>query len=265
MKKTLLEIVIDILNVIDGDEVNSISDTVESLQVAKDVENVYYDLIGRKDWQFLRKFRELYSLSDGDRPTHLLLPENASKVEALFYNKRREAGGRRQQSEVYFKYPDEFLLYVNQRDDTADNYRLITDVDGAKFTIRTDAHPTYFTSFDDKHIVMDAYDSDIEDTLQGEHSQLIVYMIPQWYTKNDFIPELPAEMFPLFISEAMTFCISKKEDNVIQKTEQTAKRHQRHLSQTHGRVQSGVRYPDYGRKSIKGSSTRRSAHFGPRS
>ena len=89
MKKTLLEITIDVLNAIDGDEVNSISDTVEALQTANDIQNVYYDLIARKDWQFLRKMRKFYSLADGDRPTHLIVPENISKLELVNYNKKR--------------------------------------------------------------------------------------------------------------------------------------------------------------------------------
>jgi hypothetical protein len=262
MKKTLLEITIDVLNVIDGDEVNSISDTVESLQTAGDIQTVYYDIIGRKDWQFLRALKTLSSASDGDRPTHLILPEHTSKIETLAYNKRKLGSERNYYKQVHFKYPDEFLLYVNGRDNTAENYQEVVDVSGVKFTIRNDAHPMYFTSFDDKYIVMDNFNSNIEDTLQGQHTQALLFTHPTWSVDDGFVPELPAEMFPMFIAECMTYALAKKDDQIIQKTQQTATRHQRHLSQTHGVVQGGVRYQNYGRTPRKAGATNRSPLFG---
>ena len=265
MKMTLLEMVIYVLNASDGDEINSISDTIEAYETATDIRTVYYDIIGRKDWQFLRVLTTLDSVGDSDKPTHLLIPEHTSKMETLSYNKRQSIGGRNLYKQVYFKYPDEFLIYCNGRDNTADNYEEITDVNGAKFVIRTDAHPTYFTSFDDKYIVMDAYDSDIENTLQGANTQALIFKHPVWSMTDNFTPELPAEMFSMFLAEAMSFKLAKDNDMLIQKTEQTAGRHQRHLSQTHGVVQGGVRLPDYGRTSRKTGSTRRSALFGPKS
>ena len=153
MKSALLELTQDVMNAIDGDEINSISDTVESLQVSNDIKNVYYDLIGRKDWQFLRKLKPFVSISDLDKPTHLKIPDNTSKMEFLLYNKRKEVGGRNFYTELNFKYPDEFLLSVNQRDNTLSNYQLVTDFDGAILTVRNDEHPTYFTSFEDKYII----------------------------------------------------------------------------------------------------------------
>lgn len=266
MKQTLLELTQAVLNAIDGEDVNSISDSVEALQVATDVKDVYYDLIGRKDWQFLRKLKTLDSVGDSAHPTHLLLPENASKMEFLMYNKQKLGNSRRFMKEVFYKYPDEFLLEVNNRDNTLSNYDLITDFDGAIITIRNDENPTYFTSFDDVYIVMDSYYSAIEDTLQGSNTQISLFMTPAWSMVDEFTPELPSEMFPLFLSECKAYSQARKDDVLIQKMEQTAKRQQRHLSQTHGVVQAGVRYPDYGRNGSKsrGSDTR-STIFGPRS
>lgn len=264
MKQSLLELTIDVLDAIDGDEVNSISDSTESLQISNLIKNVYYDLIGRKDWQFLRKLKSFDSVSDTNRPTHLKIPDNTSKLEFLNYNKRKVVAGRNFFQPINFRYPDEFLLAVNQRDNTLSNYTTVTDFDGVVLTIRTDEHPSYFTSFDDKYIVMDSYDSSIESTLQGSNTQAALFVIPVWSATDAFIPDLPAEMFPQFLAECKTYAIAKNEDNLSQKTEQTAIRHQRHLSQTHGVVQGGVRYPDYGRNPRKVSSgSTRSPLFGP--
>ena len=265
MKLTLLELTVAVLNATDGDEVNSISDTTESLQIAADIKDIYYDLIGRKDWQFLRKLTTFTSVGDPNTPTHLLIPENTSKMDFLLYNKRTEIGGRNKFKEVRFMFPDEFLTKVNGRDNTQSNYDAISDVNGVVLTIRNDIHPTYYTSFDDKYIVMDAYDSSIESTIQGAQTQASLFKIPTWTVDDTFVPELPAEMFPLFLSECKTYAQARKEDVLIKKTEQTAGRHQRHLSQTHGVVQQGVRYPNYGRHSGKTqNSVSRPAIFGPK-
>lgn len=265
MKKTLLEIVIDILNAIDGDEVNSISDTVEALQTAKDIENVYYDIIGRKDWQFLRQLTALDSVSDNERPTHLLIPAHTSKMEFINYNNRKAGQTRTFYRPMHYKFPDEFLVAVNARDDSQDNYDLITDYNGARFSVKNDSHPTYFTSFDDVYIVADAYDSAVESTLMGQHTQASLFKTPQWSVDDNYVPEFPEEMFPMFVAECMTYAILKKKDALEQKTEQTAGRHSRHLSQTHGVVQTGVRYPNYGRTPQKAGRTLRNPQFGPKS
>ena len=265
MKQTLLEIVVALLNATDGEEVNSISDTEESLQYAQDVKDVYQDIITRTEWQFLRKIRTLTSVSDSAHPNYLLVPENVAQFEYVKYNKRRVSDSRDYFKEVHYMYPDEFLSYVNGRDNTATNYDSITDFEGFKYTIKNDVPPTYYTSFDDTYLVFDSYDSDVQSTLQGDDSQASVIMLPGWTHTDDAIPDLPAEMFPYLLSECKSYILLKKDGGLVQKTEQTAGRQQRHLSQRHGRVQDGVRLPNYGRRSAKAGYRRRPRHFGPRS
>jgi hypothetical protein len=49
MKKTLLEIVQDILSDMDSEEVNSISDSNEARQVARIVQTTFYNLIATRE------------------------------------------------------------------------------------------------------------------------------------------------------------------------------------------------------------------------
>jgi len=53
MKLTLLEIVQDIMNDMDGDEVNAISDTIESQQVAQIVKTTYLEMMANRNWPHL--------------------------------------------------------------------------------------------------------------------------------------------------------------------------------------------------------------------
>ena len=50
-KKTLLEITQSVLSSMNSDNVNSISDIEESLQVAEKAREVYEDLMALEDWE----------------------------------------------------------------------------------------------------------------------------------------------------------------------------------------------------------------------
>src|SRR5690554_7382013 len=76
MKKTLLQLVQDILSASDGDEVNSIFDTVESTQVANIVRTTYEAMMTNRSWPHLEKLVTLTPSSDPSRPTHMYLPDN---------------------------------------------------------------------------------------------------------------------------------------------------------------------------------------------
>src|SRR3546814_4993160 len=69
-------------------------------------------------------------------------------------------------------------------------------------TIRTDAAPTYFTSFDDKTLIFDSYDSAVDSTLQKSKVQVYAYTIPAWVHADDAIPDLPEMAFSVLVEEA---------------------------------------------------------------
>ena len=79
-KMTLLDIVQDIMSDMDSDEINSISDTAESLQVAQIVKTTYYNIIDGKNYAFLYELFKLTASGTDDRPTHMKLPEDIIKI-----------------------------------------------------------------------------------------------------------------------------------------------------------------------------------------
>lgn len=52
-KLTLLDIVQDVLSDMDSDEVNSINDSIEALQVAAIAKSTFYNIIDGRDWPHL--------------------------------------------------------------------------------------------------------------------------------------------------------------------------------------------------------------------
>ena len=59
MQKTLLQIVQSILDEMDADNVNSIGDTIESIQVASIVRDCYEELLSNRNWPHMKQLIQL--------------------------------------------------------------------------------------------------------------------------------------------------------------------------------------------------------------
>ena len=256
-KMTLLEIVQDILNDADSDAVNSINDTVESLQVAQIVKTSFFEIIANRNWPHLRRTVQLVDVLDPARPTHLRLPEGTKELVLFNYNKRKEDDPARDryQSLKYFE-PEEFLSQTNRRNTNNATVDTAVDGGGISFHYRNDIQPTFYTSFDDDFVVLDSFNNALETTLQGSQTQCVIYFDPVWVNDDSAIPDLPSEAFPALLEEAKAtaFIVLKQQAN--NKAEQKSKRQQRWLSRKSWRVSGGVKYPDFGRKRRFSSATR---------
>jgi hypothetical protein len=250
-KLTLLDMVQDIANDLDTEEINSINDTVESVQIAQILKTSYFELIANRNWPHLRRTIKLDSVSDTLRPTHLQLPILIKEMLSFTYDKRSESSPTRAKyEEIKYLEPEHFLVKTNNRNVLNTNVDSITDFGGVSILIMNDRHPEYYTSFDDNYIICDSFNSDLEDTLQSSKTQAIAYVEPAWTHTDSFIPDLPSEAFPLLLEEAKStsFLVLKQVTN--EKAEQKARRQNRWLSRKSWRVSGGVRYPDYGRKTV---------------
>ena len=93
-KMNLLEIVQDIMSDMDSDNVNSINDSVEALQVAQIVKSTYYSIIDGKDYDFLYELFRMTASGTSDRPTHMLLPDDIIDLKYIKYNNKLTASAR---------------------------------------------------------------------------------------------------------------------------------------------------------------------------
>jgi hypothetical protein len=184
MKMSLLDMVQSVLNSIDSDDVNSIDDTVESKQVAMFVKECYYELIGQREWPFLKDTFSLQGLGDTTRPTYMELDEDdVSKIEWIKYNKK----------DVTWLDPKDFQDMLDLRVAEAG----VVDADG--FALNRD--PLYYTTFDDTYFVFDGYNESVENTLQTANNLCYGVIVPSWTHEDDFIPRLPEKMFPTLLAE----------------------------------------------------------------
>lgn len=253
MKSTLIEIVKDILNDMDGDYVSSINETDEASQVAQIVKSTYQAMISNRNWPHTARVLNITPSTNNLLPTHTTLPDNVKELISVFYDVKKTTETRLNYRQIKYLDPDDFLRLTNQRNNDDVNCDVIIDPSGVKILIMKNKAPEYYTSFDDETMVFDSYDSSVDSTIQANKTQIRAYVIPPFELVDDFVPDLPDEAFSALIEEAKSkaaFKLAQKQDI---KAEQEAGRQQRWLSRKAWKIHEKDLYPySYGRKNAKG-------------
>lgn len=234
-RKTLLDMTQNILSAMDSDEVNSIGDTVESLQVAEVIRETYEYITVGIDIPGRSGIIQLDASGDTALPNHMTVPSDVERVEWVRYNG----------SLIKYKTPLDFLEYVAGRG-TGDEVEVIE-----MMNIYNDRDPLFFTSFDDDTLVFDAYDATEGSTLMQSKTLCWGQRSLAFEFEDDFIPALPLDMFPRLLAEAKAACFVNFKQ-VSNATEERRARNQKVVNMNSrfkaGTVRPIDRLPDYGRK-----------------
>lgn len=247
MKMTVLEMVQDILNDMDGDPVNNIGDTEESSQIANIIKTTYFELMTQRNAPHLRLVTTLDNVSDTDHPNYLKIPEDTIKLEYVAYNQRTSGSDPDEIKEIAYLSPSDFLRKLQNRNASASDVQVVIDFGGSKLNILNDQPPSYYTSFDDEYVVFDSWVEAITNTMIEGDSQVILYKVPDFTISDTFTPSIPGEWFPYLLAEAKSAAIYKLRQVADQKEEQKSKRQARLMSQRGQRLNGSIRYPNYGR------------------
>jgi|TARA_R110002110_G_scaffold104655_1_gene263752 hypothetical protein len=248
---TLLEMTQDILSDLDSDNVDDISDTVESAQVAQILKTSYFNLIDGKDWPQLKKFIRLEAATS-TRPTHMKIPDSTIDIEWVKYNTKKVGDAYDKYVDVAYKTPKDFVDLISVRKSNATDVDIVTDATGVTLNIKNDVAPTFYTSFDDEYLIFDSYDSAIDSTnMQQSKSQCFGKVQPTWSATNTFVADLPHQAFSYLLADAKTACfvILKQSDNPIAAAQSQIQR--RRMSQEAFKVSNGIAFGDSGRKGKK--------------
>ncbi len=217
MKTTLLQVVQSILSDMDSEEVNSISDTVEAQQIASVVEDTYYNIIAARDIPEHKKLMSLTALADSSRPTHFRYPDNTKQVERVDYNVG--TASEKDFREIHFVDHKYFLDNMNE-----EGVLVETVSDGIDIFVSNDRAPSYYTSFDDYHIIMDSYDASVESTLQQSKIRAFGSTYPVFSQTDDHEIDIDNTMMPYLLAEAKSTCFSLFKGGSDPKVEQAARR-----------------------------------------
>ena len=250
-KRDLIDMVQEILSDIDSDEVESIDDTVEAEQIVSILKSTYYAMMNNRDWPHLRRSIQISSLGDVAKPTHMKIQDGVKELCFLKYNKQKSGATKKDYGDITFLQPDHFLHKTNQEDSSSADVLTVTDTGGIELLVRTNRAPSYATSFDDEYVVFDSYDSAVDSTMQESKIQAVAYVIPAWSSADDFIPDLPENAFPALVEEAKSKAALRLAQKPDEKAEQEAGRQNRWLARRARRINGGIQYPNWGRKSRK--------------
>ena len=247
-KMTLLEMVQDIMSDMDSDEINSITDSVEGLQVAQIIKTTYYNIIDGKDFPFLYELFKLGTSGTNDRPTHMRIPETIIDLDWIKYNCKKSTDTKDKYLKIQYKNPEDFLDITDKRDSSASNVETITDSTGIKIYVYNDKAPQYFTSFDDDYLVFDSYDTLVDTTLQNSKTQCHGKRSVTFTMSDDFTPDMPVQMFSYLLNESKSVAFVTLKQMANPKAEQQSVTQKRRMSQEAWKLKNGITYPNYGRK-----------------
>lgn len=239
-KKTLLEIVQSILSDMDSEDVNSISDSVEAMQVASIVRDTYFNIITTREVPEHKELLKLTALSDTDYPTHMSFPENVRNIEKLWYE---DSDGDYQ--EITYLDPMDFL---SKTDHKTDNYDTVLDKNGStKIRVGNNEDPRYYTSFDDTYVVFNSYDNAVEDTLQSSKVRAYGTMIPSFSLSDTYTPDIDIDYFPYLIAESKSVAMSLLKGGADPKIDQAARRQKSYIQNDRYKTEKKDNRPRYGR------------------
>lgn len=236
MRRTLLDMVQSILSDMDSEEVNSISDSVEAEQIANVIKDTYFNIIAAREIPEHKKVFRLTALSDSTRPTHFKYPDNIKHIENFQYNVGSDY------KDIEFVDP---FVFISRMDETAKQVGTVAD--NIPLFVYDDRRPSYYTSFDDEYIVVDAYDSSVEATLSASKTRCYGSVYPTFTISDSFTPDLDDTLRPMLLAEAKSVCFSLFKSGSDPKVEQAARRLKSYVQNDQYKTIRENKRPKYGR------------------
>lgn len=258
MKMTLLKMTQQILRSLKGEQVDDITETEESSLVADIIEECYYSIVSESDLLEEKTLFELLSSTDPAKPVTMSLPDDVIGLEWVEYDTQTETDTRANYRLLTYYTLRDFLDMTNQfnTDETFVETMTLTtgSLDTIDFKYRNDKAPEYYTSFDDRQLVFDSYDSAVDSTLQKNKTKCFGLKESKWRKENDFVPAIDAQQFNLLYQEAKATAWAELKLTSHQRAERKARRSWVLLNSKKDRVNYNQKdwyynnFPNYGRK-----------------
>ena len=225
MKMSLLQMTQSILSAMDSDEVNSIADTVESMQVAYIIRTVCYDILSRTGLPDQHDLFELDPSNDSSKPTLMYLPSNVIDLEWLKYKTNITGDADLRYAQVQYLHPKDFFDRQNNLNVSQTNvisFSHTINGDTFDFVCTNNKMPEVYTSFDDRTIVFDSYDATQDTTLMKNKTMCFGVLFSQFEMTDNYIPDLDPREFSLLYNkaEARCFALLKQMTNAVAEREE---------------------------------------------
>lgn len=227
MRHSLLDIVQLLLSAMDSDEVNSISDTVESEQVAKLVRSVYYDISTDLALPEHETLFQLEASGDVAKPCLMTVPSNVTLVSTIRYDCKDSGDTYPDWMELSYKPFQDFLRdQQSLREDVSGVGSQVMTLNGSTYEMlyRTDKDPQYYTTADDQQFFFDSYNADVDSTLQASKTMCSGSVYPVFTMSDTFTPDLDPTQFSFFINRCKVRAFNELKQTVNQEAVGEARR-----------------------------------------
>lgn len=282
MKLTNLQYVQNILSSLGSDEVNSVSDTTESLQVLEILKTTYYNVIARSALPEHSQLIQLNPSLDPTIPVLMYIPDGVRKIEWLKYFNNNNLPNASNNTNIHDLNLDivstggtpgaapgytyvtilpiqQFIDMTNSLNPNLTNVQSFTFTDSKNsmpgvytFYYRDDKQPQFCTVISDFYVIFDGFDSQVDDTLQASKSMAYGEITPVWSNADNFIPNIDEEQVPLLLNEAKSLAFFELKQSAHPKAEQFAKRQWSSYQKRKAEVDRPTAFnalPDFGRRS----------------
>lgn len=245
-KKTLGQIVKQILSDADMDVVSDISETEEALQVARIVISTYEEMVTRFNLPVENRVFQLES-AVVSTPTTMTIPSDITKVEIVNYDTKDGASDPYNYTQIPHMSPEDFLEMVNSRNSGDSTVDVSLLPSGAPILIRNDRHPSYWTSFDNETLVFDSYKSSLETNLQNSKTQCYGVSETTVSLTDDAEIALDPQLFSLLENKARATVFIRLKQTRDPSSEDAARRLEIKAQDGRWRQNGQWKYPGYGR------------------
>jgi hypothetical protein len=262
MKLTVLDLTQLILSSLNSDEVNSIGDTAEAMQVANCIKTSYLNMQGRYDLPEHNQLIQLQPSTNATEPVLMFRPDHVNRIEWFkYYNLPSINNPSNSQFEhdlnldiseqgesgiagpsygaVRILDSEQFINMVNSfntQDSDVKTFNLtVTNAASGEpsnflFNYKNDKIPQYCCVIQNYFIVFDSYDSSVDSTLQASKTLCLGWVVPVFELQDTFIPDLDEAQVPMLLNEAKSLAFLELKNRPHQKAEQEVLRQLSSLS-----------------------------------
>lgn len=282
MKLTNLQYVQNILSSLGSDEVNSVSDSTEALQVLECLKTSYFNVLSRSSLPEHTQLIQLNPSLDPTIPVMMYIPDGVKKLEWLKYFDNNNYPNATNNDHIHDlnvdlvsnpgepgTYPGytyvtilpqrQFIDMVNSLNPNNESVQSFTFTNNKNtfpgnytFYYRDDKQPQFCTVISDYYVIFDSFDSMVDSTLQSSKTLAYGEVVPVWSNEDQFIPNIDEEQVPLLLNEAKSLAFFELKQSMHPKAEQFAKRQWSAYQKRKSTVERPTSFdalPDFGRRS----------------
>lgn len=254
MSMTLLDMVQNILSDLDSDEVNSISDTTESLQIANIIKTKYNDIVSRSSMPEHTKLIQLTASGDNTKPVLMYAPAGTNEISWIKYYNADPSLAVNEFEYVNIVPVEQFLSTVNQMNTADSNVGTwVFNEPPYNFNLRffNDKQPQSCCILENYFILFDMYNSTVDTTLQTSNTMAYAQLMPPFSLVDTFVPDLDDSSFALLLAESKANAFVTLKQTVNPKIEQETKRQWSSVQKNKGLFNAPTYFdalPHFGRK-----------------